>query len=217
MKNLYVVGNSHAHFFTFTHPGHFGWSPKFFISKEHDLKIQSCSIGPTTAYKFGIKHLPLLLTMLELNNVKHNDCLLIPVGEVDCRLHLPRQAHLQDKKIEVIVDNCLNRFFNVLMALKNLGYKPIAWGGHPSSDSTGDDRTYPRYADTQYRNYISQLWADGLKTRALNNNIYYASIFNELITQDLTPKPGIFQDGCHLSYSNSILHTALDAINDQIS
>ena len=217
MKSLYVVGNSHAHFFTFTHPGHIGWSEKILISEIHDMEIHSCSIGPTTAYKFGVKHLPLMLSALEQKNVKPGDYILVPVGEVDCRLHIPKHAFTYQKDVQLVTEDCLHRFFNVLKALQRLGYKPIAWGGHPSTDEPGDDDTYPRYADTTFRNYISQMWAQGLELKSRESNIYFASIFDELIDQGLRPKKNIFQDGCHLKYEQRLINIALDAIYLTIS
>ena len=131
MKNLLVIGNSHAHFFSFTHPGHFGWSPRTLIESDYNLRINTCSIGPTTAFRFATKHYPYFLAQLYQRKPEPGTLVLIPVGEVDCRLHLPQQAHKQNRSISEVVEECVDRFFKVLLSLKSLGFRPIAWGGAP--------------------------------------------------------------------------------------
>lgn len=216
IDNLYVVGNSHAHFFTFTHPGQFGWSNHTLISSHHRLRLTSCSLGPTTAFKFSTKYLPHLLSALEEKSKSRSHFVLIPVGEVDCRLHLPRQAFLQNRAIDDIVQECVHRFIRTLIVLRNIGYHPIAWGGHPSSNNPGDDDVYPRYGDTDYRNHVSVLWNQLLSLECGKHNIPHASILFDLLKMESMNANSIFQDGCHLKYSRKILDLALASLRNSI-
>ena len=181
-------------------------------------EFYSCSLGPATAWSFSKKYFVDMLVLLELINACKNDYVLIPVGEVDCRLHLPQQAHIQNRKIEEVTSECLDKFFKVLMALKNIGFNPIAWGGHPSStDGNGEDDSYPKYGDVHYRNMVAKLWASGLKERCDKNNIIYVSILDNLLSESLEPKPKIFQDGCHLAYEANLFTLATTKIIKSIA
>jgi len=212
---IFVVGNSHAHFFTFSPPGHLGWSAQLAsVSVGKDKIIfASCSIGPVTAWSFARKHLTSLLCALESAGAQRGAYILLPVGEVDCRLHLPRQAHVQERSIESVVNECLDRYFKALKVLSLIGYRPIAWGGHPSSrQGNGEDDAYPSYSDACFRNEISRMWSFGLERRCKDHGILFVSILEDLLDETGMPVPGIFQDGCHLAYKEPYLRLAADRI-----
>ena len=216
MKKIFVVGNSHAHFFTMSPPGTKLWSDKYLVTtiNNQEWQFHSCSIGPTTAWSFAKKHFPNMLAALQVTDASDGDYILVPVGEVDCRLHLPRQAFIQNRDISDIVSECLDKFFRVFLALRDLGYNPIAWGGHPSSADgiEEEDKEYPKYGDVIYRNEISKIWSSGLKERCSINKIIYASILEDLIDESGKPRPGIFQDGCHLANNTNLFSFAAEKI-----
>ena len=201
---IYVFGNSHAHFFTDSTPAKFGKGEK---ENEH---FQSFSLGPVIAYNFFEHHYPYMIGMVNGLPVAPGDFVMIAVGEVDCRWHLPRQAAEQNRKIELVVDECLNRFFRAHMHLKDNGYNVIAWGGHPSTTRGHDDNpSEPVYGDCLTRNKISLRWNDSLKRLCEENGITFVSIVGDLIDNHGLTKMEYYKDYCHLD-SKKLLPSVTD-------
>lgn len=193
---IYVFGNSHAHVFTNTHPGVFGVG-------NHNENFVSLSLGPTIAYNFYEHHYPTMLNwMQQLNIDKEKDYILLAIGEVDCRWHLPYQASIQNRSNEDIVRECVDRYFNVYLDLKNRGYNIIGWGGHPSTTAGhSDNLEEPIFGDCLTRNKISLLWNNFLKEKSEQNKIPFISIIEDLIDDNGLTKMEYFSDYCHLNFS----------------
>jgi len=193
---IYVFGNSHAHVFTDSEPG----LPGFDL--QSDLNFKSYSLGPVIAYNFHINHYKRLLTVLNnINFDKNKDKLMLIVGEVDCRWHLPHQAYSTGKNIDLVVKECIERYYQNYTNLTNLGYQLIGWGGHPSTTGPhNDDPSNPVFGDCLTRNKISLLWNSLLEKKCLQNNIPYISIIEDLIDTNGLTKMEYFDDYCHLNY-----------------
>ena len=194
---IFVFGNSHAHVFTNTHPATFGMGNKNEI-------FTSLSLGPTIAYNFFEHYYPTMLNWIEQLNIdKENDYIVLAIGEVDCRWHLPYQASVQGKTNENIVSECIDRYFRVYLDLKQKGYKVIGWGGHPSTISGhNDDQNEPVFGDCLSRNKISLYWNNLLEEKCKQNDIPFVSIIKELIDDNGLTKMEYFSDYCHLNYDN---------------
>ena len=194
---IYAIGNSHAHFFTNSHPADA-------VGKFKNEYFTSYSLGPTIAYNFYEHHLPKLIKLIESQEIKilQNDYILLVVGEVDCRWHLPKQAEEQKRDTEDVVKECIDRFFKTHLFLKNSGYNIISWGGHPSTTSGhNDDPSNPVYGNCLYRNNISKQWDAYLKEISIHNSIPNVSIINDLIDENGLTKMEYFIDYCHLNTS----------------
>ena len=134
--------------------------------------------------------------------LKSDDYILLAIGEVDCRWHLPYQAHLQNKNNNDIVSECIERLFKSYLDLKSRGYNVIGWGGHPSTSSShNDDPQQPVFGDCLNRNNITLLWDEYLSTKCNSNNIPYISIVRDLIDDNGLTKMEYFSDYCHLDYN----------------
>ena len=132
--------------------------------------------------------------------IKKNDYICIVVGEVDCRWHLPKQSEVQNRPINDLVEEAINRFFRCYLDLKERGYKVITWGGHPSTTSGhDDDLNKPVYGDCVTRNKISLYWNDYLKKISDENNVKFLSVMKYLIDDDGLTKMDFFLDYCHLN------------------
>jgi len=192
---IYVFGNSHSHFFTNSHPATAGWG------NVRGNSFSSFSLGPTIAYNFYQNHYPRIL--LELDSVKFNyetDYILLAVGEVDCRWHLPKQAEVQKVGVGDLVNECLDRFFETHLDLTKRGYRVISWGGHPSTtQSHCDDISSPIYGDCFLRNNITLMWDFHIKKLCDNYNIPHISIVNSLIDSNGLTHMEYFMDYCHLN------------------
>jgi len=194
---IYAIGNSHAHFFTNSHPA----DSKGRFKNEY---FTSYSLGPTIAYNFYEHHLDKLIKLIESKevNILQEDYILLVVGEVDCRWHLPKQAEQQKRNIDEIINECINRFFRTHLFLKENGYNVISWGGHPSTTSGhNDDPSNPVYGDCLYRNIIAKKWDKYLNYISLVNSIPNISIIDDLIDKDGLTKMEYFIDYCHLNSS----------------
>ena len=190
---MYCFGNSHAHFFTDSSPGTFGEGEK---KHEH---FRSFSLGPVIAYNFIAHHFPTMIQMVNKLPLKPEDPLLIAIGEVDCRWHLPKQAESQKGNVKDIVHECIDRLFQAHLHLQECGYRVVGWGGHPSTnDGHNDDLNCPVYGDVQKRNEISLEWSDYLEKRCKEAKIEFVSIIRDLINVDKTTKMEYYKDYCHL-------------------
>jgi hypothetical protein len=194
---IFVFGNSHAHVFTNTHPATSG------LGNQND-DFTSVSLGPTIAYNFYEHHYLTMLNWINgLNINQEKDYIVLAIGEVDCRWHLPYQASIQNKTNEEIVTECIDRYFRVYLDLKERGYNIIGWGGHPSTTSGhNSDPNNPIFGDCLTRNKISLYWNNLLEKKCIDNEIPFVSIINDLIDENGLTKMNFFDDYCHLNYNN---------------
>ena len=191
---IYVFGNSHSHFFTGSHPATHG-----FGENEHFL-FKSFSLGPTLAYNFFENHYPRILSILqEIDFKKEQDYILLAVGEVDCRWHLPYQIYRQQRGEKEVIEECLIRFFQTFKDIQKRGIKCIAWSGHPSTTSGhNDDPSVPVFGNCVDRNRISKIWSDSLEKMSESEGIPFVSIIDELIDTNGLTNMSYFIDYCHL-------------------
>lgn len=189
---IYVIGNSHVNFFTNAHPGTELFKTDQFVS----YNFFAC-----TAYKFWEKHFFEMLNVFDMLKVKRDtDYILMVAGEVDCRVHIPKQADIQGISDEEAVRLCLEKFFPCLMDLKARGFRPIGWGSHPSANLPPSDvEDMPIYGDVYRRNRIGKMWGEQLKSLCDRYDIPFVSIFDDLLNEDGTTKTEYFMDYCHLN------------------
>lgn len=193
---IYVLGNSHANFFTNIHP-----SIKNCWGVRGDFA--SYSFGPTTAYHLFDKYIHNIFVALSLIRRTENDYILPMFGEVDCRVHLIKQSIIQERPIKDVVQDCVNKMVQVHDLLLERGYNIIAWGGQASSPKghEPDNDQEPTFGTSAERNYVTILWSDCMKEYADNKNLPYCDIIYPLINQDLTTKPEYLIDYCHLNHN----------------
>lgn len=190
---IYVFGNSHAHFFTDSTPSRNG------EGENQEKCFRSFSLGPVIAYNFYEHHFPTMIDIMNNLPITDKDKIMIAVGEVDCRWHLPKQAELQKRNVEDVVKECIDRFFRAHAHLKDFGYDVIAWGGHPSTTAGHSDVEHsPIYGDCLYRNKISLCWNDYLEKKCKDKDIHFVSIIRDLINLDGLTKMEYYKDYCHL-------------------
>jgi len=208
---IYTFGNSHSHIFTNSSPGTFG------VGENNNKDFMSISLGPTIAYNFYDHHYSNMLNWIKnLNINKDTDYIMLIVGEVDCRVHLPKQIEIQGRTIEDVVKECVDRFFIVYLDLISKGYKVLGWGGHPSTTAgPSDNPSEPIVGDCLFRNKISLFWNDYLEGLCLNKNIPYISIIKDLIDMDGKTKMEFFMDYCHLDHTkvNQLIKNKFNEFN----
>jgi hypothetical protein len=172
---VFVLGNSHANLFSNTAPQ--------VTDKINDTKLfKTCSIGPVIAYNFQEHHLPKVPVMLA-------------VGEVDCRWHLPKQAVEQKRSYCEVVKECVNRFFPCLLEIRKTN-EVISWGSHLTCpEEHNDDPSNPVYGPRDKRDICSLWWDSHMRDLATKYKIPHISINYELSKN----REKYFMDYCHLN------------------
>jgi hypothetical protein len=201
---IYVFGNSHAHFFTNSTPSKYG------EGENKNEYFRSFSLGPVIAYNFCEHHFPTMVHQINNLPITPLDSIIIAIGEVDCRWHLPFQANKQNRDYKDIVHECIDRLFLAYRHIKENGYNIIGWGGHPSTTSRhNDDQSEPVYGDCLSRNQISREWSNYLSQKCHDVNIPFISVIDDLINIDGLTKMEYYKDYCHLD-SNKFLPFVID-------
>lgn len=198
---IYVFGNSHAHFFTDSTPS------KYREGENANQYFRSFSLGPVIAYNFYEHHFPQMINWMNQLPITNKDSILIAIGEVDCRWHIPLQAAKQNKLPIDITHECIDRFFRAHQHLKENGYNVIGWGGHPSTTAPhSDNESEPIYGDCLSRNKISNEWNDYLNNKCNQSNIKFISIIKHLLNLDGMTKMEYYKDYCHLESKKLLQH-----------
>lgn len=199
---IYCFGNSHAHFFTDSHPGTLRFGEKqneYFISYSANFHNPNPKYRHVLAHKFIERYFPYIINAINVTNVNENDYVMFIVGEIDCRWHLPKKVKTQNRSIQDVVQECVDQFFPALLHLKDNGYNVIGWGNHPTTTSGhNDDPDNPVYGDCLFRNEISLCWNDMLEKHCRSNDMKFVSIVRNLIDENGLTKMEYFRDYCHL-------------------
>ena len=201
---IYTIGNSHAHFFTNSHPGELGWGlqqNEYFKSYSANFHNPNPQYRHVLAHKFYERYFPYIIDAINSINFTKNDYIMLIVGEIDCRWHFPKKEKTQNRLSKDIIKECIDEyFFPSILHLKENEYNVIGWGGHASTTSGhSDDPDNPIYGDCLTRNRISLEWNDYLHEKCKNNNIKFVSIIKDLIDDNGLTKMEYFMDNYHLN------------------
>ncbi|MBE6444393.1 MAG: hypothetical protein E7020_07010 [Alphaproteobacteria bacterium] len=121
-------------------------------------------------------------------------------GEIDCRVHIKKQAEKQNKTIDDVIDDVIEQYGNFLISLQNKGYNVIAYAPIASQKENIDiDPMFPRYGNEIERNKISLRFGNKLQMFCNKNKIKFISLLNDLVNNDLTTKSEFYRDGVHLN------------------
>lgn len=179
---IYCIGNSHIRVFR----GQEGFT--------------TYHLGPTIAYNFYEHHLPKVLGYLTSIHTDPGDKIALIVGEVDCRLHLPRQADIQKRSDEDMTRECVTRLMRCYDVILQRGYEMIAFSTHPTTteghDMSQPDR--PIYGPCYRRNNICLLWNKYVKAECDQRAVPFISFYDELVDEHNVTRMEYFTDYCHL-------------------
>lgn len=194
---IHCIGNSHANMFTGSHP-----------AKMHETtygkQFSSTSIGPVIAYNFTEHHESKCLDVLS-KIYKSGDMVMLIVGEVDCRWHLPRRISTNNEDMTKVVNECCAKFFRSVLNLRERGYKMVVWAGHPSTtEGHRDNYDSPVWGDCLDRNKISLEWKNSLEKLSNDNGISFISIVDDIIKPDGLTDMSYFIDYCHLDTDKAL-------------
>lgn len=196
---IYCIGDSHASFFS----GRNNIQPAYpELSVNTIPSFKSYRLGAILAYSlcnFGSttkgreKILKLLLTLPKKSNI------LLCFGEIDCRVHLIKQAIKQNKNLEEVITECVRRYFSFILEIKK-DYKIIVWGVIPSTPSEKIiDTRYPHIGSCLERNYVTKIFNEKLKEFSLESGVKFVSIFEQLLLKNGRTNGEFYIDNVHLS------------------
>jgi hypothetical protein len=195
---IICLGDSHSSVFSLEERIISQWPKK-------DFKIFSrfkpIRIGPATAYNLENK-ISLLNKVLNRTFYLKNSHVLFCFGEVDIRAHLIKQAELQNKQIDIIIKECVDRYINAINKVKPIRkinkavFAPIA--------SWSEEKPYegPSFGTNLDRNNVTKKFNEYLEVKCNENKFVFISIFKEMLNNDRTTN-SIYLDnfgtGIHLN------------------
>jgi hypothetical protein len=210
---IHCIGDSHAAVFSGREEMAPAWPER---SSDTLSFFRSYRIGPATAYQLENK-IPVINDILHSCVNKEDDSILFCFGEVDIRAHLVKQAELQKVPIEQIVEECVDRYFRVILYYKELGYKTLTWGPiaswHPSKVYLGG----PSYGTCEERNRATQLFNERLELRCKQYSIEFISIFNRMVDSDGITIPTYLDnwENSHIHLSQTAMPLILEAFKQK--
>lgn len=210
---IHCIGDSHAAVFS----GREEMAPAWPERSADTLDFfRSYRIGPATAYQLESK-IPIIDNILHSCVSREDDYLLFCFGEVDIRAHLVKQAELQNLPIEQIVEECVDRYFRVILYYKEQGYKTLAWGPiasfHPSRPYIGG----PSFGTCKERNTATQLFNERLELRCNQYQVGFVTIFDKMIDSEGITVLGYLDnwEGSHIHLTQAAMPLILKAFKEK--
>jgi hypothetical protein len=215
-----IIGNSHAA----TLPGAPPCGHK--VSKQRhrpygrgytdvnpDLPFRAWFLGPVLAYNFYEHHLQKVYSFIEefpaIFNEKDTTLVMI-VGEIDCRVHLPKHV-TSEKSISSVVEDCVSRYHRSVLDLREKGFNIAVAGAQPSlTDESLEkrmparEREYNVAGDTETRNQICKHWDMFHGHLCEQDKIPFVSIYQDLVQENGNAKEELFSDYIHISHEKTI-------------
>lgn len=199
---IYAIGDSHTTLFA-------GANKPIPMYPEKHVDVfpffKAYHIGAITAYNLCEEKSTTwsrrkLFEILEKEVPKGSKVMII-AGEVDCRSHIIKEAKEKNRAIADVAIECVDRLFQVLKEVKNLGYDVIAWGVTPSAlGQPGVKRSnISSYGSYRERNLGIRLFNYHLMLHCDVEGIPLVNIFPKLINDDDTIKKEFYLDNAHLA------------------
>lgn len=210
---IHCIGDSHSAVFSGKEEMQPIWPQR---SDDKTEYFKSYRIGPATAYQLETK-IPIINDIINTVVDVNNDYVLFCFGEVDIRAHLIKQMETQNKPMELIVQECVDRYFNVLLNYKNMGVKVMAWGPiaswHDSKQYTGG----PSFGTMIERNNTTKEFNRYLEELCVKNDITFISIFDKMTDENNITIPEYLDnwEGSHMHLSQTAMPLIIDSFKDK--
>lgn len=216
--NFEIFGNSHAAILSGAPPSgnivpkQRHGTTKCFTKINPKYPFRSWFLGPILAYNFYENHLNKVYNCIK----DYQSCfskdyfLFLIVGEIDCRVHLPKYIS-SNRTYENVVEECVVRYHRSIIDLKKNGKNVGVLGALPSMSDESikklmplKEQSYNVSGTSEIRNKISNYWDKFHKEICKNDDIPFISIYDDLVNQDGTTKEEFFTDFIHISYDKTI-------------
>lgn len=226
--NFEIIGNSHAALLTGSPPSG-NKVPKEkplgrgCTNKHPNLPFRSWFLGGVLAYNFYEHHLTKVYDFISQYPTifkDKNTMILLCVGEIDCRVHLPKYVS-KDRTPTQVVTECVTRYHRAVTHLINDGYNVGVLGAIPSlSDETikkmmpVKEQSYNLAGDTKLRNIIVKEWETIHSQMCKQDGIHYITIYDKLIDTNGNTREDLYADFIHVSHDKTINYW-LDALKQE--
>lgn len=207
MDKIAVIGDSHVNFFGGNEflrwsslEGNKGIHETVrYIDNFQPFHLGSALAFNTNKYNTSTKAREKVEWLLHQNFINKGQIVLCSFGEIDLRVHVLKQAEMQNVSYEQIVNAILENYKEFLITLSENNIVWV-WGPIPSQiDGSLVNPNYPYYGSEIERNKATEYFNDELKKLCDNCGFVYLSIFKYLINENYTTKVEYIADGCHLS------------------
>jgi hypothetical protein len=132
-------------------------------------------------------------------------------GEVDIRAHLIKKAKEQDRPVNELVVECVERYINALSYYKKYGVQLIVWG--PIA-SWNENNPYmgPSFGTNKERNMVGFAFNIALEYACIKEGFKFISIFYDMLNEDGTTKEEFLDDWeeSHMHLSQRSMPTILE-------
>lgn len=151
-------------------------------------QFKSYRIGAATAYQISNKKF-IIDAVLSGADLQKEDKIMFCFGEVDNRNHLIKQSKLQNRNIEHIVDECVERYISALEYYKKYKLPIIIWGPIASCYDC-----IPQVGTIEERNISTKLFNEKVENKCNQVGFEFVTIFYDMINDDLTTNKYFLDD-----------------------
>jgi hypothetical protein len=199
---IHCIGDSHVSVFSGIDKITDGWpSVGDCLPGYHSYRT-----GPHLAYSVGDPdHVAYRTLRHILNQLPSDDTILLSYGEVDCRVHVVKQAEAQNKSLQDIVNNIVWRYSNAILSVRETHSKVIVYApvascncNHPDA-KVCEENEYPHIGPPELRNFATKAFSKALIDKFENTDIGVLSIFDQLSDDNLKTIDSFYMDSVHLS------------------
>lgn len=195
---IHVIGDSHVSFFSGTNTIGPEWPG---LSKSVLPLFEVYRLGPTIAYnlcKTGTRTKGREKLFEVLDTLEKGSYVMPVFGEIDCRVHLIKNAEENNK--EEVVKECVERYVTVIDEIIAKGFNVIMWEVIPSTlNGSIVEKDYVAYGTCKQRNEITKIFNSVLRDEMRERNIVTLSVFDELTDKQGLTKVRWYADKIHLS------------------
>lgn len=180
IPQIYAFGNSHVSIFSGTDIMVPIWPDR---SNDKLPWFKTFRIGPVTAYQ-AVKHMKTIYSIMkEVGFDKNKDTILFVFGEVDIRAHIIEQSLKQNRCVQYITREVVNRYWSAIMNARNKGYKVAVFGciAGFKLKKGAQQPAWPHVGTCKERNEITRDFNDDLSNRCFWNGIPFISVFDEML------------------------------------
>lgn len=128
-----------------------------------------------------------------------NTIILLCFGEIDCRVHMIRQAEIQNLSMSEIARKCANRYFSVIKEVQR-DFEVVVWNVIPSSPQDKiNSAEFPPYGTSKERNKTTAIFNAVLNELLKAERIKVLSAFDDLLDEKGNTNQYYYGDDIHLS------------------
>ena len=200
-KSIIVIGDSHTDIFSFNKYknkmiiyGNNIDNPNSHIYFNYHKNFITYHLGAVTAFNSNNKNsstgcLNKVKFLINNNFIPPKSVCICVFGEIDCRVHVQRQAEKQGISIERNIEQIIENYLHFLKYLVNNNLNIVVYAPIPSQpDNINIDSMFPRFGTQLERNKITKIFNQKLKEKCIANNYKFVSLFENLINEDFTTK-----------------------------